>query len=304
MFACFKKKFSIKNIVLFLCAHGSFNWLSDKQFLEFLYNVIFHKKLNLNAPVTYNEKLQWLKLYDRNPMYAKLVDKYDVRKYVAEKIGEQYLIPLLGVWDRFEDIDFEKLPDQFVLKCTHDSGGLYICRDKSKLNIEEVKKKINRSLKRNYYYHSREWPYKSIKPRIICEKYMVDESMTDLKDYKFFCFDGVPRALYVASNRSVETRFDFYDMDFNYLPVQQYYKNSGKQFTKPRGFDEMVNLAKILSEGFPHVRVDFYDVNGKVYVGEMTFYHFGGFKKFEPESFDEWLGSWLILPDKKHLNIC
>lgn len=295
-----KKLFNIKNILLFLCAHGFLNWLPDMQYIRLIYLVRLNKRINLKEPLTYNEKLQWLKIYDRNPIYTNLVDKLEVRNYISEKIGEKYLIPLLGVWNKFEEIDFEKLPNKFVLKCTHDSGGLYICKDKSKLNTKEAKRIINRSLKNNYYYHNREWPYKNVKPRIICEKYMVDESNTELKDYKFFCFDGVPKSLYVASNRRVDTRFDFFDMNFKHLHVIQHYKNSSNQIAKPKGFDEMVNLAKILSKGIPHVRVDFYDINGKVYFGEMTFYHLGGFEKFEPESFDEWLGSWLILPEKKH----
>jgi hypothetical protein len=161
--------------------------LSDERALCILFRLKMGKKLKLNPPVTYNEKLQWLKLYDRNPLYTKLCDKFEVRKYISETIGDNYLIPLLGVWDNFDEINFETLPNQFVLKCTHDSGGIVICKDKKRLDYEKAKKKINKSLKRNYYYSGREWPYKNIKPRIICEKYMVDESGVELKDYKLSC---------------------------------------------------------------------------------------------------------------------
>ncbi len=272
-----------------------FNIIPDERYLKINYKLHMGKKLDLNSPQTFNEKLQWLKLRDRNPLYTNLVDKYEVRKYISKTIGEEYLIPLIGVWDKFEDIDFSKLPNKFVLKCNHDSGGLIICKDKNKLDIEEVKKKINKSLKRNYYYAWREWPYKNVKPRIICEKYMVDESGIELKDYKFFCFNGKPKALFVATDRGIDTRFDFYDMEFNHLPFMQHYKNGVKKIVKPKGFDKMVKLASKLSKDIPHVRVDFYDINGKVYFGELTFYHFSGFERFEPKEYDEIFGDWINL---------
>lgn len=287
-----------KKIIEFAGYKQLLNWIDDKAYLKLMYYLIFDKKLNLNNSKTFNEKLQWLKLYDRNPLYTKLVDKYEVRKYIAQTIGEEYLIPLIGVWDKFDDIDFSTLPNQFVLKCTHDSGGLVICKNKSKLDIEVARKKINKCLRRNYYYSGREWPYKDVKPRIVCEKYMVDESGVELKDYKFFCFDGEPKALFVATDRGIDTRFDYFDMDFNHLPFMQHYKNGVKKITKPKGFDKMVELAKKLSGSIPHVRVDFYDINGKVYFGELTFYHFSGFEKFEPEEYDEIFGKWIKLPLK------
>ena len=287
-----------KKIIEFAGYKQLLNWIDDKAYLKLMYYLIFDKKLNLNNSKTFNEKLQWLKLYDRNPLYTNLVDKYEVRKYIAQTIGEEYLIPLIGVWDKFDDIDFSTLPNQFVLKCTHDSGGLVICKNKSKLDIEVARKKINKCLRRNYYYSGREWPYKDVKPRIVCEKYMVDESGVELKDYKFFCFDGEPKALFVATDRGIDTRFDYFDMDFNHLPFMQHYKNGVKKITKPKGFDKMVELAKKLSGSIPHVRVDFYDINGKVYFGELTFYHFSGFEKFEPEEYDEIFGKWIKLPLK------
>lgn len=270
--------------------------LSDERALCILYRLKMCKRLKLNPPVTFNEKLQWLKLYDRNPLYTKLSDKFEVRKYISETIGDNYLIPLLGVWDNFDEINFETLPNQFVLKCTHDSGSIVICKDKKRFDYEKAKKKINKSLKRNYYYIGREWPYKNIKPRIICEEYMVDESGVELKDYKFFCFNGEPEAMFVATDRGIDTRFDFYDMQFNHIPFMQHYKNATKEINKPAGFDEMVKLSKVLSKEIPHVRVDFYDIYGKIYFGELTFFHFSGFQRFEPERYDEIFGSWIRLP--------
>lgn len=280
----------------YLSSKRMLNWVPDKTYLELLFHARMGKKLNIDNPKTFSEKLQWLKLYDRNPMYEKLVDKYEVREYISKKIGEKYLIPLLGKYDNFEEINFDKLPSQFVMKCTHDSGGLVICKDKSQLDIEAARKKINKSLKRNYYYHGREWPYKNIKPKIIIEKYMVDESGFELKDYKFFCFNGEPKSLFIATDRGIDTRFDFFDMKFNHLPFWQHYRNSNKKINKPTGFKEMIELSEILSEGIPHVRVDFYDINGQIYFGELTFYHFSGMERFYPNKYDEIFGDWLDLP--------
>ena len=230
-----------------------------------------------------------------------MVDKYEAKKYVANIIGEEYIIPTLGVYDKFEDINFATLPNQFVIKCTHDSGGLIICKDKTKLNIKEARKKINKSLKRNYFYTGREWPYKNVKPRIIAEQYMVDESGTELKDYKFFCFNGEPKLLFVAKDRPYATKFNYYDMDFKKLPFKQHYKNFNDYIEKPKGFEKMIELSRKLSKDIPHVRVDFYDINGKVYFGELTFYHFSGFEKFEPEEWDRILGDMLKLPKEKKI---
>lgn len=290
------KILNLKLIFVVLGSYGFFNWLSDKSYVKLAFRIFMKRKLNLKNPTTYNEKLQWLKLYDHNPNYTDLVDKYTVRKYISEKIGEKYLIPIIGVWDKFEDIDFSIFPDRFVLKCTHDSGGVVICKDKNKLDIEAVRKKINKCLKRNYFISNREWPYKNIKPRIIAEEYMVEESETQLKDYKFFCFNGKVKILFVASDRGMDTRFDFYTPDFNHLPFMQHYMNSNKIINKPLGLNEMISLAEKLSSGMTHVRVDFYDIKGKVYFGEMTFFHFSGIEKFEPEKWDYVLGKWLELP--------
>ena len=288
-------------VILFLMNRGLFNFLSDKKYLEMRYKLRFGKKLDLENPLTYNEKLQWLKLYDRSPEYTKMVDKYEVKKYVADKIGEEYIIPTLGVWDKFEDIDFDKLPDQFVLKCTHDSGGIVICKDKSKLDKEKAQKKIEKGLKRNYYWASREWPYKDVKPRIIAEKYMVDESGYELKDYKFFCFDGKVKMLFIATDRGVEgkdTKFDFFDENFVHLPIKNGHENAEKELACPEGFEKMKELAEKLSKGIPQLRVDFYNINGQIYFGETTFFHWSGMVPFEPEEWDAKLGEYIELPTK------
>lgn len=296
-----KIKQLIKNPYILFNYLGSkhlLNWVPDKIYLQLQFRARMNKKLNLKNPQTFNEKLQWLKLYDRDPKYIKLTDKLEVRKYINEKIGDKYLIPILGVYNDFDEIDFDQLPNQFVLKCTHDSGGVVICKDKSQFDIKKAKNKINKHFNRNYYYGKREWPYKFINPKIICEKYMVDDSGTELKDFKFMCFNGEPKCLLVASNRNRPggLKIDFYDMEWNLLPFERHYPRSGIEIPKPKSFDEMVILARKLSENIPFVRVDFYEVNGQPYFGELTFYPGSGYLEFTPEKFDYLLGSWLELP--------
>lgn len=281
---------------------GFYDSINDEEYLKRKFKAIMGEELNLDNPQTFNEKLQWLKLYDRKPQYTQMVDKYEVKKYVANIIGEEYIIPTLGVWDKFEDIDFDSLPNQFVLKCTHDSGGLVICTDKNKFDYKSAKKKISKCLKRNYYYLNREWPYKDVKPRIIAEKYMVDESGYELKDYKLFCFGGEPKLMFIATDRSnpdEETKFDFYDMDFNHLQIKNGHPNSNKDIPVPNSFEEMKVLASKLSKGIPQIRVDFYNINGKIYFGELTLFHWSGMVPFEPEEWDYKLGEWIELPSKK-----
>lgn len=273
-------------------------YIPDLIYLKAVYRLGMKKRLNLKNPKSFTEKLQWLKLYYHNPEHTKMVDKALAKEYVSNLIGEKYIVPLLGCWDRFEDIDFNKLPNQFVLKTTHGCGGMVICKNKSELNKSEAKKTIEKSLKTNYFIFSREWPYKNLVPKIIAEKFLVDESGTELKDYKFFCFDGIPKAMFVATDRGIDTRFNFYDMDFNLLPFTNGYKNSDKVISKPKNFDLMIELAKKLSKGIPHVRVDFYNVDGKIFFGELTFFHLGGMVPFEPEEWDYIFGSWLNLPNK------
>ena len=263
----------------------------------------YHKRngllLNLRNPKTYTEKLQWLKLYDRKPMYTTLVDKYAVKKYVAEKLGEEYIIPLIGVWDDVDDIDFDVLPNQFVMKCTHDSGGLEICKDKSNFDFDAAKRRIDKILKQNFYWVSREWPYKNVKPRVIIEKYMQDSETGELRDYKFFTFNGIPKVMYIATGRGTgETYGDFFDMDFNHLDMAIDHRCAPITPQKPHNFEEMKKAAQKLAEGIPQVRVDFYEIDGKVYFGEMTFFHCGGFDRLKPEDLNELWGEWIDLPPK------
>lgn len=210
--------------------------LADKTYLKIYFKCKMGYKLNLKNPQTFNEKLQWLKLYDRNPEYTKMVDKYEVREYIKEKIGEEYLIPLIGVYDKFDDIDFDELPNQFVIKCNHDSGGLVICKDKGKLNIEETRKKINKSLKRNYYYSGREWPYKNVKPRIIIEKYMEDSNKSDLIDYKLFCFNGIPKIVLVCSERFSSSNMckTWFDMNWKLIDMTESGHRVDSTISKPK----------------------------------------------------------------------
>lgn len=290
----------IKKLIVFLAGVDILK-IPDKQFLKWNYEIKMSKKLDLENPQTFNEKLQWLKLYDRNPEYTKMVDKYEVKKYVANIISKEYIIPTIRIYDKFEDIDFETLPNQFVIKCTHDSGGLVICEDKTKLEINEARKKINKSLKRNYYYVGREWPYKNVKPRIIVEKYMENNSGEEIIDYKLFCFNGVPRIILVCSERFSSKNMceTWFDEDWNYLDITENNHRTDKTIKCPINFDEMKILARKLSDGIPFLRCDFYEVNEKIYFGELTFFPASGFEKFEPNEWDKKLGDMLELPRER-----
>lgn len=273
------------------------HFFPDSIYLKMKYRLFMGKKLNLKNPQSFNEKLQWLKLHDRRPEYTKMVDKYEVRKHIAETIGEEYLIPLLGVWDNPDDIDFDKLPDQFVLKCTHNSGlGMCICNDKSKLDIEKVKKELKKGLKQNYFITSREWPYKNVKPRIIAEKYMVDESGIELKDYKIFCFNGTAEYVEVDFNRHIEHKLNPYDFEWNPLNFCDSSKNDyAADIRKPEKIEEMRKIAEELAKNVTYLRVDFYSIYSKIYVGELTFYPGSGFIQFDPMSTDMKYGTMLNL---------
>ena len=271
-------------------------FMSDETFVRWEYFSGMGKFPNLNHPVTYNEKLQWLKLNDIHPEYSRIVDKYEAKEFVRTIIGNEHIIPTLGIWESWDEIDFGILPEKFVLKTTHDSGGVAVCKDKSNKTLRKAKKKICKSLKHNYFYEHREYPYKGIKPRIIAEQFMVDESGTELKDYKFFCFNGVPKMLFVATDRPFDTRFDFFDIEWNHLPFKQGHPLATKEIRKPVGFEKMKELSTKLSQGFPHVRVDLYDINGQIYFGELTFFHFSGNVPFEPKEWDYKIGEWLELP--------
>lgn len=275
------------------------NWLPDKVFLEAAFRARFGRKLNLNNPETFNEKLQWLKLYNRKPEYTKMVDKYLVRDYVKEKIGEEYLIPLLGVWDDPEKIDFDELPMQFVLKCNHNSGlGMCICKDKNSLDINKVKEELKKGINQNYYLTSRECPYKDVPRRIIAEKYMVDESGYELKDYKFYCFDGKVKLVMINSDRmsSEKTKANYFDENYQPLDFVWGYENAEIPPQKPEKFEEMKYLAEKLSEGISHVRIDFYQTPSGIYFGEITFFDGSGFDAIEPIEWDYKIGSWIKLP--------
>ncbi len=274
--------------------------IPDKMHLSVRYKAVFGRRLNWQKPEAFTEKLQWLKLFDRKPIYTQLADKYLVRDYIKEKIGEEYLIPLLGVWDKPDDIDFKSLPEQFVLKCTHDSGSVIICKDKETFDCSAAIKRLNARLQRNLFWLNREWVYKDIKPRVIAEKYMEDTKTGELRDYKFFCFDGVPKMLFVATGRQSKesaTAFDFFDMEYNWLDIRNGHPNASVHPEKPVTFEQMKVLASKLSKGFPEARIDFYEIDGKIYFGEITFFHNGGFVPFDPDSWDYEIGKWLKLPD-------
>ncbi len=277
--------------------HGFLNWMSDEQYLKARWRAIFHEELNLEHPQTYTEKLQWLKIHDRKPIYTTMVDKLAARDFVKERIGEEYLIPILASWDRFEDIDLDQLPEQFVLKCTHDSGSYYICRDKSKFNRKIAKKKLKTSLNMNYFPRGREWPYKNAVPRIIAEPYLEDTQCKELRDYKFFTFGGVPKVLYITQGRGGDqkTTADFFDMEFRHLDITIDHEMSEVLPQCPKNFVLMQDLAARLSQGTPQLRVDFYEVNGKVLFGELTFFHCSGFATFNPPAWNKTFGDWIEL---------
>lgn len=295
----------LRNYVVRANEKGFFHWLPDKPCLCLLYWARMGSRLNLKNPRTFNEKLQWLKLYNRRPEYTTMVDKYEVKAYVASVIGEEYIIPTLGVWDRFEDIDFDALPDRFVLKCTHDSGGLVIVRDKSQLDRKAAKSKIERSLQNDYYLHGREWPYKNIKPRIIAEQYMSDggdqTDIGDLTDYKCMCFHGNVENIFTMSERYSESglKLTVFDKDWNRLSLGRNGSRSKEEIARPKNLEKMILLAEKLSQGIPFLRVDFYEVAGKLYFGELTFFPASGMKHFSPESWDLELGQLIDLRQLK-----
>lgn len=273
-------------------------WLPDALYLKIMFRLRTGYNLDLKSPKTFDEKLQWLKLYNRKPEYTQMVDKYEVKKLVEKILGKEYVIPTLGVWDHFEDIDFSTLPDRFVLKTTNGGGGggVVICRDKKSLNKASASERLNHSLKASIYKHLKEWPYKNVKPRIIAEEFKVDGS-GELRDYKFYCFNGEPKAILVASERfsGHQTYFDYFDMDGNLFPFTQGGLNNPVTPKLPSTFEEMKKIAKKLSQGIPHVRIDLYSVDDKVFFGEFTFFDSSGFEKFSPKEWDEIFGGWLVL---------
>ena len=288
-----------KKILIYAIGKGALSCLNDESYLRIFYRLSMNKKLDLSNPQTFNEKLQWLKLHDHRPEYTMMVDKYKVRKYIADKLGEKYLIPLLGVWDNPDEIDFDVLPNQFVLKCNHNSGlGMCICKDKESLDINRIKKNLKKGFKQNYYKYGREWPYKSVSRKIIAEKYMIDESGEELKDYKIHCFNGEPKFILVCSERFSDSglKENFYDIDWNLLNMRRPgHSNTIYPIEKPECLNEMLVLAKKLSKNMTFVRIDFYVINKHIYFGEITFYPATGMENFEPVDWDYRLGSLIDL---------
>lgn len=273
-------------------------FLPDKLYLQIFYFSTTGKFINFKTPKGFNEKQQWLKVNNRNDKYTKLVDKLAVREHIDEVLGAGHLFPLLGVWESFEDIDFDALPNQFVLKCNHDSGSTKVIKDKSSLSkddFESMRIMYNKRLKEDFFFAGREYPYKGIKPVIIAEQLMVDEEKPEksIEDYKFFCFNGEPKVMFIATDRSTDCRFDFYDMDFNHLDLVNIHPNADKPIKKPEMFEEMKKIAAKLSKDIPFVRIDLYQLNGKIYFGEYTFFHGGGFRLCTPKKWERKLGDWI-----------
>lgn len=290
-----------------LAKAGAYNHLSDRDYLTMQYRVRMHRELNLDDPQLFSEKLQWLKLHDHNPLYTQLVDKYRVRGYIAEKLGEEYLIPLLGVWDDPDDIDFNALPDQFVLKCNHNSGtGMCLCRDKSKLDYNAVRKNLRKGLRENFYMRCREWPYRDVPRKIIAEKLMAQASDVrfekGLDDYRFYCFHGQPRLIYVYQSGGLTTgnkpgisSCDIFGVDWTHMPFRQKSPNAPTPPEAPVHLEQMLEISRRLSADHVFMRVDFYEIDGRLYVGELTLYPGGGFAPFYPAQWDHEIGEWLTL---------
>lgn len=267
--------------------------IPDSIYVRLKYRKAFGHWPNLRNPQTFNEKLNWLKLYDRNPLYTRMVDKYEAKRYVADLIGEEYIIPTLGVWDRAEDIDFDALPDKFVLKATHDSGRVIICKDKAKLDRAKAVRDMKASLKRNFYAVTREWPYKNVKPRIIAEQLLECTDNSELADYKVHNFNGTPKVILVCRDRFAESGLteDFYDMEWTHLNVRRPgHPNAPIAESRPAELDKMLELSEKLSNGYPFMRTDFYTIGGKVYFGEITLYPASGAVPFEPSEYDDLFG--------------
>ena len=275
--------------------------LPDKTFIKLLYHYVTGNELDLENPKTFSETRQWWKINDKNPLYPTLVDKISAKKWVAEKIGGTYIIPTLCVWDRIEDVDFSNLPDKFVLKCNHNSGNVIICQNRKSFDVDAAKRALEKSLNDRYYLKGREWPYKYVKPRVFAEIYMSPSDIWEYKpliDYKFYCFNGVPMYVQVIKNRGYNETVDFYNMNWEKQPftgVNPTAKMSDKVDTAPSTLENMKEVAAKLSMGFPFMRVDLYEINHKVYFGELTLYPSGGFGCFKPKEYNLIIGNQLRL---------
>lgn len=285
----YKKIFKDRELRLKLIS--GLKYIPTKPYLKAVYWIKTGKHLNLDNPRTFCEKSNWLKLNDVHPEYTDLVDKINVRPYVNSIMGEDMFFPLYGAWEHYKDINFDELPERFVLKCNHDSGSAKIIKSKSEINHEELNKFFEDRLRLNPYVIGREYPYKNVKPMIMAEAYMTPQGEENINDYKFFCFNGKPEIMFIATDRSTDVKFDFFDMEFNHLDIVNIHPQSGQDFEKPKNFDKMVEIAANLSQGMKFVRIDLYDVNGKIYFGEYTFFHGGGFWPFSPEEWEEKLGN-------------
>lgn len=282
-----------KNRELRLKLINGLRFIPDDLYLRMVFYIKTGKHLNLKKPVTFCDKMNWLKLHDTHPEYTDLVDKIKVADFVSSKTGKVMTFPILGVWKSYEEIDFENLPDSFVLKCNHDSGSVKIIHDKSKIDHKSLKKFYDSRTRINTFVLGREYPYKNVKPMILAEKYMVPDNQDDIEDYKFFCFNGTPMLMFVATDRSSDCKFDFYDMDFNHLDIENIHPQSGKVIDKPAHFDDMKEIARCLSQGMKFVRIDLYEIKGEIYFGEFTFFHGGGFWPMKPEEWERRLGDWI-----------
>ena len=284
---------------LALIERGSLDWLPDALYLQLYFRTVMGHPLHLRHPRTFNEKLQWLKLHDRKPIYTRLVDKYAVRQYIADTIGDAFLVPLLGVWDTFDSIDRDALPDRFVLKTNHDSGTVLLCHDKSAFDWENARRIFDKALATNYYYHGREWPYKNVPPKIIAEQYMAPDDSGDMTDYKFLCFNGTVKCAFTCTNRRTgrPLTVTFFDPQWNQLPFERHYHPDPDFIPKPAHLREMIDISERFARDMQaiFVRVDFYEIGGRVYFSEFTFHPGNGLEEFTPETWDRTLGDWLDL---------
>jgi len=280
------------------------NLMSDKYFLKVKWKRCMGYELDLKHPKTFNEKLQWLKLYDRKPEYTIMVDKYRAKQWVADKVGEQFVIPTLAVYHSADEIDWNQLPDQFVLKCNHDSGSVVICRDKKSFDFEAAKRKLNNALKKNYYWDSGEWPYKHVKPMILAEPFLFESEADDIVDYKMMTFHGEVKCSFTCTNRRSGKGLNvtFFDTNWEKMPFVRAYPAEIKPIEKPVSYEKMVEVAEKLGEYIPFSRVDFYEIKGMPYFGEITLYPGAGYEQFDPKEWDRTLGDWIKLPtdDMKH----